>query len=83
MAVYIHPHALDRMSEPGATGDEVTATVENGERFAAKFGRVGFHHNFTFGGHWNGRPYGTKQVEAYAVEETDGWLVITVIVKFF
>jgi len=26
--------------------------------------------------------YSTKQVEAYAVEE-DGWLVLTVIVKFF
>jgi len=25
----------------------------------------------------------TKQVEAYAVEEGDGWLAITVIVKFF
>jgi hypothetical protein len=27
--------------------------------------------------------YNTKQIEAYAVEEGDGWLVITFIVKFF
>jgi hypothetical protein len=25
----------------------------------------------------------TKQVEAYAVEENDRWIVITVLVKFF
>ena len=56
--------------------------IENGEQFAAKFGRVGFRRNFPFGSEWNGRRYGNKQVEAYAVEE-DGWLVITVIVKFF
>jgi len=27
--------------------------------------------------------YSTKQVEAYAVEEGGGWLVITVLVKYF
>jgi hypothetical protein len=32
---------------------------------------------------WRGRWYAHKQVEAYAVEEPDGWLVITVIVRFF
>jgi hypothetical protein len=53
-----------------------------GERFEAKFGRIGFRRNFAFDGEWNGKRYGAKQVEAYAVEE-EGWLVITVIVKFF
>ncbi|MFA7239100.1 MAG: hypothetical protein WC091_03240 [Sulfuricellaceae bacterium] len=33
-------------------------------------------------GEWNGKHYTIKQIEAYAVEE-NGWLVITVIVKFF
>jgi len=30
-----------------------------------------------------GRTFATKQVEAYAVEQADGWLVITVMVKYY
>ncbi|MBM3477359.1 MAG: DUF4258 domain-containing protein [Armatimonadetes bacterium] len=82
MAVRLHPHARERAAERGATEDEVIATVEGGERFPAKFGRTGFRRNFTFGGRWRGREYATKQVEAYAVDEA-GWLVITVIVRYF
>ena len=58
------------------------ATVAGGERFGAKYGRIAFRRNFSFHGQWQGHHYATKQVEAYAVDE-DGWLVITVIVKFF
>ena len=58
------------------------ATVEQGERFPAKFGRTGFRRNFAFGRTWRNRFYEMKQVEAYAVEE-NGWLVITVIVKYY
>jgi hypothetical protein len=82
MRVRLHPHALDRLIERGVTREEVVATVEAGERFRAKFGRTGFRRNFAFDGEWRGRRYAVKQVEAYAVEE-DGWLVITVIVKYF
>jgi hypothetical protein len=80
--VRLHPHALERAKERGATVQEVSATVEGGERFPGKFGRVGFRRNFAFGGQWRGREYSTKQVEAYAVEEA-GWLVITVLVRYF
>jgi hypothetical protein len=38
--------------------------------------------DFPFNGSWRGRADATKRVEAYAVEE-DGWLVITVIVRYF
>lgn len=82
MSVRIHPHARERMAERGATEAEVIATVEDGERFPAKFGRTGFRRNFAFEGERSGRRYRTKQVEAFAVQE-DGWLVITVIVKYF
>ena len=58
------------------------ATVEAGERFPARLGRSGFRRNFPFGDPWRGRTYATKQVEAYAVDE-NGWLVITVIVRYF
>jgi hypothetical protein len=57
--------------------------VIGGERFPAKFGRYGFRRNFAFNGTWRGRPYATKQVEVYAVEESGGWLAITVVVKYF
>ena len=83
MNVRLHPYARERIVERGATEPEVVATIEAGERFPAKFGRTGFRRNFTFGSEWLGRNYATKQIEAYAVEEDDGWLVITVLVKFF
>lgn len=71
------------MAERGATEAEVFGTMEEGERFPAKFGRTGFRRNFAYGGTWRGQRYASKQVEAYGVEEGDGWLVITVIVKYF
>ncbi|MGA2621048.1 MAG: hypothetical protein ABSF26_25775 [Thermoguttaceae bacterium] len=82
MRVRLHPHAKARLTERGVTEREIVATVEQGERFPAKFSRTGFRRNFSFDGTWHGRKFGTKQVEAYAVDE-QGWLVITVIVKFF
>ncbi len=83
MSVRLHPHALERLAERGATEQEVVATVEQGESFPAKFGRTGFRRNFLFAGAWLGRRHSTKQVEAYAVREDDTWLVITVVVKYF
>ena len=67
MSVRLHPHAVERLAERGATESEVIAAVENGERFPAKFGRSGFRHNAPFSGEWNGKRYATKQIEAYAV----------------
>lgn len=69
MKVRLHPHALERLVERGATEQEVVATVRGGERFPAKFGRTGFRRNFQFTQEWLGRQYANKQVEAYAVEE--------------
>ena len=83
MTVRLHPHARERLAERGATEGEVIAAVEHGERLAAKFGRIGFRRNFPFVGMWRDRPYTTKQVEAYAVEEDNAWLVITVVVRYF
>jgi hypothetical protein len=83
MPVRLHPHAIARLAERGATEDEVVATVEGGEVFPARFGRTGFRRNFVFDSTWRGRYYGTKQVEAYAVQEGEDWLVITVITRYF
>ena len=82
MNIRLHPHAKDRLAERGATEAEVVAAVREGERFPAKYGRAGFRHKFAFDAEWRGLMYATKQVEAYAVEE-EGWLVITVLVKYF
>lgn len=83
MAVRFHPHARERMAERGATDSEVFATVEKGERFEAKFGRIGFRRNFVFEKQWRGKFYRTKQVEAYTVREGEDWLVISVLVRYF
>jgi hypothetical protein len=83
MKVELHPHAKERLVERGATEAEVFAAVEEGEQFPAKFGRTGFRRNFAFDGQWRGRRYSSKQVEAYAVKEGEGWLVITVVVRYF
>ena len=82
MAVRLHPHAQGRLIERGATEAEVIATVETGEQFPAKLSRTGFRRNFALNGEWRGHRYSTKQIEAYAVQE-DGWLVITLIVRYF
>lgn len=83
MTIKIHPHAKARMAERGASEDEVLQTVERGERFPAKYNRTGFRHNFSCNALWRGKTYHTKQIEAYALQEEDGWLILTVITKFF
>jgi len=83
MAIKIHPHAKERIQERGTTEKEVIKTVEEGEQFPAKFGRIGFRRNFTFKGMWRGKQYQTRQVEAYTVKENDDFIVITVVVKYF
>jgi hypothetical protein len=71
------------MIERGATEEQIEATIREGERFSAKFGRQGFRRNFQFDSTWRGRRYAMKQIEVLGVWERDDWLVITVIVKYF
>lgn len=66
----------------GVTEEKVLLTIREGEPFPAKHGRTGFRRNFVYNGLWRGHTYAIKQVEAIAVAE-NGWLVITVVVKFF
>ena len=83
MSVRLHPHARERLTERGATEDEVIVTIETGETFPATFGRTGFRRNFAFGERWKGKVYATKQVEVYAVKEDEDWLAITFVTRFF
>jgi len=83
MAIKLHPHAKARAVERGATEAEVIATVEEGEQFPVKYGRIGFRRNFPFNGVWGGKHYLVKQIEAYAVKEVNDWIVVTVITRYF
>lgn len=82
MNVRLHPHAEARLVERGESRDQVIRTVLEGERFLAKFGRSGFRRNFAYDKISRPRHYANMQVEAIGVEE-EGWLVITVMVRFF
>lgn len=83
MIVRLHPHGLERLSERGATEEEVRTTVLGGESFPAKFGRTGFRRIFRFDSVWRDRHYAMKQVEAFAVREGADWLVITVVTRYY
>ena len=83
MAIIIHPHAAERLLERGVSKEEAIAAIEQGERFEAKYGRVGFRKSFAFNGEWRGKRYAGKQVEVYAVQENGDWVMITVIAKYF
>lgn len=69
------------MAERGATRDEVVATVESGERFDAKHGRVGFRKLVSTDRIVRGRHCRNKEIEAI-VKDGDADLVITVIVRY-
>lgn len=81
--VRLHPHAKERLLERGATEQEVISTVEFGETFPAKYGRTGFRRNFNFNANWRNKHYSTKQIEAYAVQEHNDWIIITIITRYF
>ncbi len=83
MNVQINPHAEARMKERGIKVGEILETIENGERFAAKYEREGFRMSFPFEGSWQGRQYAMKQVEVYAVREGDAYVVITALAKYY
>ena len=83
MIIKIHPHAAQRIRERGATTARVRETVIRGKSSPAKFARTKFSLTFPYGNVWNGTKYEKQQIEAFAATIPGGWLVVTVIVKFF
>jgi hypothetical protein len=71
------------MKERGALDADIVNAIEKGEKYPAKFNRTGFRRNFINNRKWLGKEYSTKQIEGLAVWENNGWLVITVIVRYF
>ncbi len=41
MNIRFHPHAIRRMKERGALEKEVIGAIQSGEKFPAKFERIG------------------------------------------
>ena len=76
-------YALVRIAERGATREEVEQTILDGDTFPARHGRTGFRYTFPFNALWNGRYYAHKQLTVYAVEESQDWIVITVLCRYF
>jgi hypothetical protein len=71
------------MRERGAARREVMETVTTGAASPAKFGRQRFRKVFVFNAVWNGKRYARKQLDVFAVRIPNGWLVVTVIARYF
>jgi len=76
-------HALQQMSERGATEDEVLEAIRSGEPVPAKHGRLGYRKNFQYERLWGGRYYAVKQVLAIIAEEPETLVVVTVYTFYF
>lgn len=76
-------HAMDQMCDRGADKGEVIQTILEGEKQAAKKGRLSFRKNFPFEKIWKGRHYKFKQVMPIIVEEESHFVVVTVFVFYF
>ena len=83
MAILIHPHALQRMEERGASEEEIQRAIERGRALPAKFGRKIYGMTFPFGDNCREQFYEHKQLEVYGVDEGEDIIVVTVVVKYF
>lgn len=75
-------HAIDQLSDRGATQEETIKAIREGEPVPAKKGRQAFRKNFSFEEKWKGKFYEIKQVVPIVVEEKK-IIVVTVYVFFF
>ena len=82
MSIKFHHHAKERMKERGATVEEVNKAVLQGEKFTAKYNRIGFRYKLHKKSIIDGRIYSSKLLEVYAAEENNDLIILTVIVKY-
>jgi hypothetical protein len=81
--IVFSPHAREQVILRGATEAEVQVAILEGERGAARQGRIAFRKNFAFRSEWKGRYHETKQVVPIVVEEEDSFVVVTAYVFYF
>ena len=75
-------HALDNMTDRGASREEVELAIRTGECFPAKKDRLSFRKNFSYNAKWKGKFYQVKQVMPVVAEEPERFVVVTVYVFF-
>ena len=61
-SIVFSTHALEQMSDRGASQSEVEIAINEGEEIPAKQGRRAFRKNLAFNSTWKGRYYEVKQV---------------------
>jgi len=81
--VFFSAHARAKMSDRGASEEEVVEAIKEGSFEPARKARLLFRKNFSFGKSWRGKRYSVKQVAPVIAEEKDKLIVITVYVYYF
>ena len=76
-------HAIEQMSERGASKTEVKQAILKGERASVKKGRHSYRLNFQYNKPWGGKHCAIKQVMPIVKEEIDKIIVITVYTFYF
>lgn len=76
-------HALEQMSERGASEAEVVQAIRDGQSEAARAGRVICRLNLPYDAEWSGRRYAIKQVAPVVAEGPDALVVVTVYTFYF
>ena len=71
------------MQERGASTAEIIDTIAEGERLAAKHGRMAYRRNFQYDRTWGGKFYHIKQVMPIIQEKRGHVVVITVYTFYF
>jgi hypothetical protein len=80
--VVFSQHALDNVSDRGASQEEIEQAIRTGERLPARGDRIAFRKTFVFQDLWKGQRYEAKQVMPIVAEEPDSLVVVTVYVFF-
>ena len=76
-------HAKLKMTQRGASEDEVILAISNGEREIAQRGLYLYKINIEYNSLWGERFYRIKQVAPVVAEEENSLVIITVYTFYF
>lgn len=82
-AIRLSAHAMRYTAKRGFTVAEVEEAIRTKEWHPAELGRLECRKDFAFGGDWNGKTYGTKQLRPVFVDEPEEIVVVTVYTYYF
>jgi len=81
--IRLSAHAMSYIQSRGFTPNEVEEAIRTLSWEPAELGRLQVRKSFSYGDHWNGKIYKTKQVRPIFVEEADEIVVVTVYTYYF